>query len=223
MKEVEQIRVGGAVATWLRPWVRPNHRPIYVGLSGGIGAGKSTVAAELARQGALVLSADEVAREVVKPGSSGLEEIRNHFGPGVINSDGSLNRFQLGQRVFESPEQREVLEAITHPRIAKVVQHWRQGGRPGEVLVYDVPLLVESRMEADFDCVIMVQAGVDQRVARLEGRGMDSSSARARINAQIGDEVRRQFANIWIENHGGESELSELASRVFVTWIHPDS
>lgn len=215
----DTLGVGGAHATILRPWVRPTKRAFYIGLSGGIGSGKSTVARVWEHAGALVLSADAIAREIVEPGTPGLSEIAQRFGAGVLNVDGSLDRAALGAVVFSSRDAREALESITHPRIAQRVQERRRQVSPSSIVVYDVPLLVESNMVNEFDCVVMVQAHLADRITRLEQRGLDRTSAASRIDAQAGDEERLEVANISIANHGSHSEMSELASRVFDRWL----
>ena len=216
---VDTFQVGGASARLLRAWSRPTGRALYVGLSGGIGSGKSTVATVWESLGAVVFSADEIAREVVQPGTVGLAEIVERFGTGVLNVDGSLDRAALGAVVFSSRDAREALESITHPRIAQRVQERRRQVSPSSIVVYDVPLLVESNMVNEFDCVVMVQAHLADRITRLEQRGLDRTSAASRIDAQAGDEERLEVANISIANHGSHSEMSELASRVFDTWL----
>ena len=215
----DTLGVGGAHATILRPWVRPTKRAFYIGLSGGIGSGKSTVARVWEHAGALVLSADAIAREIVEPGTPGLSEIAQRFGAGVLNVDGSLDRAALGAVVFSSRDAREALESITHPRIAQRVQERRRQVSPSSIVVYDVPLLVESNMVNEFDCVVMVQAHLADRITRLEQRGLDRTSAASRIDAQVGDEERLEVANISITNHGSHSEMSELASKVFDRWL----
>ena len=216
---VGTLQVGGASARLLRAWSRPTGRALYVGLSGGIGSGKSTVATVWESLGAVVFSADEIAREVVQPGTVGLAEIVERFGTGVLNVDGSLDRAALGAVVFSSRDAREALESITHPRIAQRVQERRRQVSPSSIVVYDVPLLVESNMVDEFDCVVMVHARLAERISRLEQRGLDRTSAASRIDAQAGDEERLEVANISIANHGSHSEMSELASRVFDTWL----
>ena len=216
---VGTLQVGGASARLLRAWSRPTGRALYVGLSGGIGSGKSTVATVWESLGAVVFSADEIAREVVQPGTVGLAEIVERFGTGVLNVDGSLDRAALGAVVFSSRDAREALERITHPRIAQRVQERRRQVSPSSIVVYDVPLLVESNMVNEFDCVVMVQAHLAERISRLEQRGLDRTSAVRRIDAQVGDEERLEVANISIANHGSHSEMSELASKVFDRWL----
>ena len=218
-ESIDTLQVGGANARLLRAWSRPTGRALYVGLSGGIGSGKSTVATVWESLGAVVFSADEIAREVVEPGTFGLAEIVERFGTGVLNVDGSLDRAALGAVVFSSREAREDLERITHPRIAQRVHERRSQVSLSSIVVYDVPLLVESNMVDEFDCVVMVHARLAERISRLEQRGLDRTGAVSRIDAQVGDEERLEVANISIANHGSHSEMSELASRVFDTWL----
>ncbi len=215
----DTLGVGGAHATILRPWVRPTKRAFYIGLSGGIGSGKSTVARVWEHAGALVLSADAIAREIVEPGTPGLSEIAQRFGAGILADDGSLDRAALGEVVFSSENARADLEAITHPRIAESVLERRTRADPGSIVVYDVPLLLENDLVDEFDCVVMVHAHLEDRITRLEGRGIDRMSATRRIKVQVRDEERLEVANVSIANHGSHSEMSELASRVFDTWL----
>lgn len=193
-----------------------------VGLTGGMGSGKSTVAAELARLGAHVVDADVVAREVVAPGEPALSEIADRFGSDVLHDDGTLDRGALAAVVFADDDARADLDAITHPRIgeriaarlADLADHERGDGPV--IAVVDHPLLVETGQADDFPAVIVVTAPVETRVRRLqEGRGIDPEDARARIASQTSDEVRRAVATHVVDNSG---DLADLRAQVGEVW-----
>jgi dephospho-CoA kinase len=188
---------------------------MMVGLTGGVGAGKSAVSARLAQLGAVVVDSDVLAREVVMPGTEGLGEIVEAFGNSVLASDGSLDRSALGQIVFNDPDARRRLEAIIHPRVRARSAEIIARAPVGAVIVNDVPLLVETGMQGMFEVVVVVSADVEVRVDRLRGRGMPESDARARIAAQATDDQRRAVADIVIDNDGS---LAELHKRVDELW-----
>lgn len=190
---------------------------LLVGLTGGIGSGKSTVAARLADHGAELIDADAVAREVVEPGEPALAEIRERFGPGVITADGALDRSALADIVFDDADARADLEAITHPRIGAAISERlaavddtgsRDGRRP--VVVVDHPLLLETGQVDDFPVVVAVLAPPEVRLERLTTqRGMDADDVRARIASQATDDERRAAATHVIDNSGGREQLAE--------------
>jgi dephospho-CoA kinase len=194
---------------------------LRVGLTGGIGSGKSEVARRLAAHGAVLIDADVAAREVVVPGSSGLAQVAAAFGEDVLRSDGSLNRERLGEIVFGDPGLRAKLNAIIHP----LVREWMQTAEwtavhaappPGPVVVHDVPLLAESRGKAGFDVVIVVDVPPELQVERLvRWRGMAAEQARARMAAQASREQRLAVADIVIDNSGS---LDDLHRRVAEVW-----
>lgn len=214
------FRSGDVTASLLRPWTPPRSRALYVGLSGGMGSGKSAVARVWEGLGASVVSADDLAREVVAPGSPGLAEIVEVFGPTVLTDDGALNRGRLADIVFADDEARVVLEKITHPRIAAQAGAFVSATDPNGVAVYDVPLLVEKDMASDFDCVVMVDAPLHVRLTRLEKRGVPTDIALARIASQADAPARLPHANIWIDNRGDYAQLSEVASKVLMNWLN---
>lgn len=180
----------------------------FVGLTGGMGSGKSAVARLFAEHGALVVDADAVARDVVAPSSEGLRAVVEAFGPTVLAEDGALDRAALGQIVFEDVEARRRLEGIVHPLIAARTAELVAAARPGQVVVHDIPLLVELGREADYDLVIVVDAPLETRLRRLaDHRGIPREVALARIAQQAGDEQRRAVADVWIDNSGDEGEL----------------
>ena len=174
---------------------------LRVGLSGGIGSGKSTVAGRLAEHGAVVIDADRLAREVVEPGTDGLREIVEAFGEDVVR-DGALDRAALAARVFSDDAARATLNGITHPRIAARTAELIAAAPEDAIVVHDVPLLVENGMAPLYHLVLIVHADVEERVVRLRGRGMPEEDARRRIAAQADDERRRAVADVWLDNSG---------------------
>jgi len=187
-----------------------------VGLTGGIGSGKSVVARRLAELGALVIDADALAREVVAPGTDGLAEVVAAFGPGVLAPDGTLDRSAVASLVFGDDEKRRRLEAIIHPRVRERSTRMIATAPPDAVVVNDVPLLVESGMASHFDLVIVVLASEEVRRKRLvEHRGMTEEAVQARFAAQATDEQRRAVADVKIVNEG---TLDELVATVDAAW-----
>jgi dephospho-CoA kinase len=194
---------------------------LRVGLTGGIGSGKSAVARRLAARGAVLIDADVAAREVVVPGSRGLSQIVAAFGDDVLSPDGSLDRARLGEIVFGDPGLRAKLNAIVHP----LVREWmgaaertavQAADRRGPIVVHDVPLLAEGRGKGGFDLVIVVDVPPELQVERLVSqRGMTPDQARARMNAQASREQRLEVADIVIDNSGS---LDALDHRVAEVW-----
>lgn len=176
-----------------------------IGLTGGIASGKSLVSARLAEHGAVIVDADVLAREVVEPGTPGLAQIAEHFGPSVISADGSLDRPALGAIIFSDPDEREKLNAITHPAVWKRARELFDQAAVDAVVVYDVPLLVEGAKgrQLDFDLVVVVNASTDTRLHRLmELRGMTREEAMHRLNSQASDTERLAVADVVIDNNG---------------------
>jgi dephospho-CoA kinase len=189
---------------------------LRVGLTGGIGSGKSTVAQRFRELGAVVIDADRLAREVVAGGSSGLAAIRERFGDTVLAADGSLDRGALGEIVFADPQAREDLEAITHPLIGARTRSLMASVPPGQIVVHDVPLLVELNMAAAYHLTVVVGADDDTRMARLTGtRGLTEGDARARIAVQASDQARHEAADAWLDNNG---TVGELLAHVDTLW-----
>ncbi|WP_026123119.1 dephospho-CoA kinase [Nocardiopsis chromatogenes] len=185
---------------------------LRVGLTGGIGSGKSEVARRLAAAGALVIDADAIAREVVEPGTPGLAEVVAEFGTGVLDADGRLDRPRLGGIVFSDTAKLERLNAIVHPRVAERTEELMARAPEDAVVVYDVPLLVENGLQGMYDLVVVVDAPEELRVRRLvEDRGMPEEQARARIAAQASREERLAAADIVVDNAG---PLADLDARV---------
>jgi dephospho-CoA kinase len=189
---------------------------VLVGLTGGIGAGKSAVASRLASHGAVIIDGDKLAREVVAPGSKGLAEVVAEFGSGVLAADGSLDRPALGKIVFADAGARRRLEAITHPRIRVRTVELIMAAPPGSVVVNDVPLLVEAGLATTFELVVIVVAPRETRIERLTAtRGMSREEAESRIAAQATDEQRRAVADVVIENNGTLDDLRERVDKVW--------
>ena len=190
-----------------------------VGLTGGIGAGKSTVAELLEEQGAVVTRADEISRDVVSPGSDGLAAVVTEFGEGVLAFDGSLDRSALGRVVFSDELRRARLEEILLPLIAAEAWARMETVPAGKVAVYDVPLLVEGQMQDLFDLVVVVEADLELRLERLADRGMERNEALARIASQATDEERRAVADVVLPNSGSTDELRAAVDRLWSTRI----
>lgn len=189
---------------------------LRVGLSGGIGSGKSTVSARLAELGAVVVDADLVAREVVEPGSPALAEIAERFGTGVIAADGTLDRPALGALVFDDPQARRDLEAITHPRIRARTRELFAEAPSDAVVVNDIPLLVETDRVGDYALTVIVDVPEQERVRRLvDHRGMPPEQARARITAQADDAQRRAAADVLLDNSGSVDQLRARVDRLW--------
>ena len=194
---------------------------LRVGLTGGIGSGKSEVARRLVAHGAVLIDADLAAREVVVPGSGGLKRIVAAFGDDVLGPDGSLDRARLGEIVFKDPELRAKLNAIVHP----LVRQWMLAAErtalqaadpPGPIIVHDVPLLAESRGKGGFDLVIVVDVPPEVQIERLVSqRGMTPDQAAARMSAQASRERRLEVADIVIDNSGS---LADLDRRLAAVW-----
>ena len=195
---------------------------LRVGLTGGIGSGKSTVAQRFSTLGAVVIDSDVLAREVVAPGSPGLAAVAERFGDDVLEEDGALNRAALGAIVFADPAARHDLEAITHPLIAaRTAQLAEQAGEVS-VVVHDVPLLVEKQMGPGYHLVVVVGADEETRIKRLAStRGMTEEQARSRISTQASDAERRAAADAWLDNDGSPEELVVAVDRLWTDRIVP--
>jgi len=193
---------------------------LTVGLTGGIGSGKSEVARRLAAYGAVVIDADTVAREVVEPGAPGLAAVIAEFGSGVLAADGSLDRGRLGALVFADPVARERLNAIVHPLVRAETRKRFAAAPAGAVVVNDVPLLVETGLATTYDDVVVVEAPEPVRLARLTGiRGMSEADARARIAAQVSDAERRAVADHVITNAGSAEDLDRQVERLWTDLV----
>ena len=188
-----------------------------VGLTGGIGAGKSTVSRMLADRGAVVIDGDQIARDLVVPGEPALAAIVDRFGPDVLLPDGQLDRAGLAAIVFPDPEALAALDAIMHPRIAQraadMIEAAERAGT--SIVVYDMPLLVENGSADDFDLVVVVHAPIEVRLARLAVRGVPVADARERMSRQASDAERAEVASILIDNGGDEEQLIAQVERAW--------
>ena len=221
------LRSGACAATLIRPIGQPRAQGPrrIIAVSGGIGSGKSSVTRVFASRGAVTADADAIAREILEPGEPTLTEVARVFGDDLLREDGSLDRALLASRVFagEGADERVArLNAITHPVIEERAWSILRGAPEGSLAVYDIPLLVEGDHADRFDAVVIVDAPLEERVKRLEGRGVAPEDARARIRAQASLQQRRAIATIWIDNEGSAEELEEVARLVYERWLTPD-
>jgi dephospho-CoA kinase len=189
---------------------------LLVGLTGGIGSGKSTVASRLAERGALILDADEFAREAVTVGSPGLDAVVRRFGRGVLRDDGSLDRAKLAEIVFADEQARRDLEAIVHPYVRRRIADGVTENAPSDRIVVLVnPLLIEMGTHRDCDVVVVVSAGEETQVRRSVERGMGEDDVRARIAAQLPLDERARQADVLVDNEG---TLEDLERQVEALW-----
>jgi len=193
---------------------------VRIAVTGGIGSGKSSVSARLESLGAVVVDADRIAREVVEPGTPGLDAVVAEFGPGILTADGAFDRPAMAAIVFADPERRAALEAIVHPLVGRRSAELLSAAPKGSVVVYDVPLLAETAGGAlgrtsEFDAVIVVEAPLGTRVDRLVARGLTEADAVARIAAQATDEQRRAIADHVLVNDGDLADLDAAVDRLW--------
>ena len=194
---------------------------LRIGLTGGIGSGKSTVAALLTQHGALVVDADRIAREVVAPGTPGLAAVVAEFGEGVLTPEGALDRPALAALVFGDPAARARLDAVVHPLVRSRAAELVAAAPADAVVVQDVPLLVETGQASSFDLVLVVEAEVGTRVARLVERGLTAEDAQARIASQATDEQRRAVADVVLRNDGDREALAVQVDRFWTERVAP--
>lgn len=191
---------------------------LRIGLTGGIGAGKSTVSATFDECGGIIVDGDKIAREVVEPGTEGLAALVEAFGEDILLPDGALDRPALAAKAFGDEESRKTLNGIVHPLVGRRREEIISGVSDDDIVVEDIPLLVESGMAPMFPLVVVVHADAEERVRRLvEQRGMPEKDARARIAAQASDEQRRAVADVWLDNSASQEELVAAARRL---WEH---
>ncbi|MFJ8857456.1 dephospho-CoA kinase [Streptomyces sp. NPDC102451] len=189
---------------------------LKVGLTGGIGAGKSEVSRLLARYGAVIIDADRIAREVVEPGTPGLTAVVEAFGPGILGTDGALDRPALGSIVFADAARLATLNAIVHPLVGARSAELERAAGSGAVVVHDVPLLTENDLAPLYDLVVVVDAKPGTQLDRLVRlRGMTESDARARMAAQATREERLAVADLVVDNDG---PLEDLEPQVRAVW-----
>jgi dephospho-CoA kinase len=186
-----------------------------VGLTGGVASGKSTVAAILEELGAVVIDADQLAREVVEPGTPGLAAVVEEFGDDVLADDGTLDRPALGAIVFADDEKRRRLEGILHPLIREQSLEIEAEASDDALVVHDIPLLAESGQADRFDAVIVVDVPEETQVERMTGqRGWTEEDARSRVAAQASREDRRAIATYVVDNIGTHDDLRERVAEV---------
>jgi len=187
-----------------------------VGLTGGVASGKSTVSAILDELGAVIIDADALAREVVAPGTDGLREVVEAFGPDVLTGDGELDRPAMGTIVFADAEKRRVLEGIIHPRVRERGAEIEASAGPDDVVVHDIPLLAETGQAEGFDAVIVVDVPTQMQVERMvELRGMTREDAEARVAAQATREERLRIATHVVDNTGTVEDLRRRVTAVY--------
>lgn len=220
------LRSGSCTAALIRPLGVPRTQGPrrIIAVSGGIGSGKSTVTRVFVSKGAIIADADAIARQILEPGEPALAEVAREFGNDLIRQDGSLDRALLASRVFggEGASGRVArLNAITHPVIEARAWSILRGAPEGSLAVYDIPLLIEGNHADRFDAVVIVDAPIEARIKRLEGRGVAPEDARSRIRAQASSQERRAIASIWIENEGSVADLEEVTGLVYDRWLAP--
>ena len=185
-----------------------------IGLTGGIGSGKSLAAQFFAELGALVIDADQLARDVISRGTPGFDEIVTHFGDSIL-SNGDIDRRALGEIVFHNSEALRVLEGIVHPRVAAAFNEAAQSLTGDQILVYEIPLLYEKNAADRFDLVITVEADMAVRIARLRAKGLQISEIESRIAAQATRQQRVSVANYVLENSGSEDGLLRQVENIW--------
>jgi dephospho-CoA kinase len=189
---------------------------LKVGLTGGIGAGKSEVSRLLAFYGAVVIDADKIAREVVEPGTEGLAAVVEAFGEDILTPDGALDRPKLGSIVFNDPDKLRVLNAIVHPRVGARSAELERAAAQDAVVIHDVPLLTENDLAPLYDVVVVVDAAPETQLDRLARlRGMAQDEARSRMAAQATREQRRAVADVIIDNDGPFDALEPQIRKVW--------
>jgi len=188
---------------------------VYIGLSGGIGSGKSTVAKIFADLGAVVIDADAIAKEVLEPGQVGYENVLHAFGETLLDTSGNIDRKILASLVFQDAEKLLKLESIVHPTVIARVSNIRESLPETSIVVYDTPLLVEKQLQDQFDKVLIVSADEDIRKERLVQRGLDLADIEARMANQATDSQRTAVADFVIINNGSMKELREQVAKVW--------
>ena len=195
---------------------------LIVGLTGGIGAGKSTVANMFAQLGALVVDADKLAREAIEPGTSGFDEVVAEFSKKVVKN-GEIDRQALGKIVFKDADKRKKLEAIIHPRVQEALATKIKSLSPGDILVYEIPLLVETGAAEKFDYIITVESDIEIRKARLLKKGLYISQIEKRMASQATEEARSAVADSVIRNDGDEDSLLRQVENLWESVLVPQS
>ncbi|MFD4023535.1 dephospho-CoA kinase [Streptomyces sp. NPDC058576] len=189
---------------------------LKVGLTGGIGAGKSEVSRLLVEHGAVLIDSDRISREVVEPGTPGLASVVEEFGPGVLTAEGTLDRPALGAVVFADADRRAALNAIVHPLVGARAAELERAAPEDAVVIHDVPLLAENGLAPFYDLVVVVDASAETQLDRLVRlRGMTESDARARMAAQATREQRRAVADLIVDNDGPREALDAQVREVW--------
>lgn len=185
-----------------------------IGLTGGIGSGKSLAAEYFADLGAMVIDADQLARSAIERGSTGFDEVVTVFGDSILKN-GDIDRRALGELVFKDPELKSKLENIIHPWVRKEFEEAVASLKGDEVLVYEIPLMFETNAQDRFDVVITVEAAMDNRISRLRAKGLHISEIESRIAAQATREQRESIADFLIENDGSEDDLLRKVENIW--------
>ena len=193
---------------------------LIVGLTGGIGAGKSTVANMFAQLGALTIDADQLARQAIEKGSPGFDEVISTFGEDIL-SEGEIDRQRLGSIVFRDSNKRKELESIIHPRVQEALAQKIKSLSPGDILIYEIPLLVETGAAGKFDCIITVESDIENRLDRLFERGLEEDEAQRRIAAQASQSERESVADYVVVNDGERADLFADVARVWEGELQP--
>ena len=193
---------------------------LIVGLTGGIGAGKSTVANMFAQLGALTIDADQLARQAIEKGSPGFNEVISTFGEEIL-SDGEIDRQRLGSIVFRDSSKRKELESIIHPRVQEALALKIKSLSPGDILIYEIPLLVETGAAGKFDYIITVESDIENRLDRLFERGLEEDEAQRRIAAQASQSERESVADYVVVNDGERANLFADVARVWEGELQP--
>lgn len=188
---------------------------MYLGISGGIGSGKSTAAKMFADLGAVHIDADAIAKEVLEPGQLGYETALDQFGDSILDSSGHIDRKELAKLVFNDPAKLAQLEAIVHPAVIARVTQIRESLPESTIVLYDTPLMLEKGLQEQFDKVIMVLAPVESRESRLLERGLSKPDITARMRNQVSDQERKEAADFILVNDGS---LAQLRSQVEQVW-----
>jgi dephospho-CoA kinase len=188
---------------------------VYLGISGGIGSGKSTAAKMFADLGAIHIDADAIAKEVLEPGQVGYERVLEKFGDGILDSSGNIDRKELAKLVFNDSSKLSQLEDIIHPAVIARVAQIRESLPETSIVLYDTPLLLEKQMQAQFDKIIMVLAPTELRESRLIARGLAAPDIAARMRNQASDDARRDVADYILVNDG---TLESFRTQVEQVW-----
>jgi len=188
-----------------------------VGLTGGIGAGKSTVADLFSKRGAVVIRSDELARQVIEPETSGYEQVISRFGKEIVNDKGSIDRAKLAQLVFNDDVALKDLENIIHPLVRERTNKLMSAQTPETIIVNEIPLLLEKKMESLFDFLVIVISTEKNRLERLSQKGLTEDQAKARIAKQVNDDARKAAADFLIVNDGNLDQLDTDVQKIWQT------